>query len=213
MHFQALVEMRFQENAYVVYTRDGGPCWIIDPGFAPQHQRVAAFIDQHRLQPQAILITHGHVDHIAGIDHIAELYPEVDLCIGPLEKPTLYEPNLNLSSPIGLQVVIRKQVTRILNLGNQLELDGTVWQILDTSGHSPGGQSFYCPQAAAVLVGDALFAGSIGRTDFPGSSHEKLIRNIRENLLTLPDQTVAYSGHGPPTTIENERKSNPFLVD
>jgi glyoxylase-like metal-dependent hydrolase (beta-lactamase superfamily II) len=84
---------------------------------------------------------------------------------------------------------------------------------LDTSGHSPGGRSLYCPQARVVFTGDALFAGSIGRTDFPGSDHTQFIRNIREQLLSLPPETVIYSGHGPTSTIGNERKSNPFLSE
>jgi hydroxyacylglutathione hydrolase len=213
VHCQPIVEMRFQENAYVVYTRSGGPCWIVDPGFAPQHERIAAFIQQHRLTPEAILITHGHADHIAGVDDVDRLYPGIGLWVGENEKPMLYDSNLNLSAPFGHAVEVRKETTRTLRAGDRMELDGTSWEVLDTSGHSPGGVSFYCAQAGVALVGDALFAGSIGRTDFPGGSHEKLIDNIRRHLFNLPDQTVVHSGHGPATTVEIERKSNPFFVD
>lgn len=211
VYCHAVVEMRFQENAFVVYTRDGGPCWIVDPGFAPQHKRIGAFVAEHELEPVAIMITHGHSDHIAGIDHVAELYPEIALYVGPKGKTKLYDANENLSAPFGFPIVVRREVTGILNIGDRVELDGASWEVLDTAGHCSSGQSFYCAEAGVVLAGDALFSGSIGRTDFPDSDHDQLIRNIRENLLTLPGATVVYAGHGPATSIETERKSNPFL--
>jgi glyoxylase-like metal-dependent hydrolase (beta-lactamase superfamily II) len=99
-----------------------------------------------------------------------------------------------------------------LAAGGELTLDGTTWKILDASGHSPGGRALYCAVAAVVIVGDALFQGSIGRTDFHNSRHDRLISNIKTNLLTLPDETRVYSGHGPVTTIGAERRTNPFLA-
>jgi len=99
----------------------------------------------------------------------------------------------------------------LLQVGQELTLGDTVWKVLDTSGHTPGGVSFYCPDLQVVIAGDALFARSIGRTDFPGSSHAQLITTIRENLLTLPDETQVITGHGPQTTIGLERAANPFL--
>ncbi len=97
----AVVEMRFQENAFVVYTREGGPCWIVDPGFAPQHERIAALVTEKQLTPTTIMITHGHSDHIAGIDHVMTLYPGIELKIGPIGKKKLYDANENLSAPFG----------------------------------------------------------------------------------------------------------------
>ena len=95
--------------------------------------------------------------------------------------------------------------------GATLELDSTRWQVLDTCGHSPGGRSLYCSELGVVFVGDALFAGSIGRVDFPHSNGDQLIRNLREKLMMLPDKTRVISGHGPETTIGHERQTNPFI--
>ncbi len=101
---------------------------------------------------------------------------------------------------------------RDLDPNHVLELGETRWQVLDTSGHSPGGRTLYCPQAQTAIVGDALFAGSIGRIDFPHSDGPRLLSNIREQLFTLPGSTRVCSGHGPDTTIEIERTTNPFFA-
>jgi glyoxylase-like metal-dependent hydrolase (beta-lactamase superfamily II) len=119
--------------------------------------------------------------------------------------------NENLSSGLGTPFAPGIKQTCDLPTGSQFELDGTTWQVLDVSGHSPDARALYCPTAAMVIVGDALFAGSIGRTDFHHSNHDQLIRNIREKLFVLPDETKVYSGHGPVTTIGHERRYNPFL--
>ena len=125
----------------------------------------------------------------------------------------LTNPQLNLSAPFGMAIVVNTPATHDLSPGAKLVLGSLDCQVFDTSGHSPGGRSLYFASSGVVVAGDALFEGSIGRTDFPGCDHHRLIKLVCENLLTLPEQTVVYSGHGSPTTIGNERKSNPFLSD
>lgn len=211
VRIETFVEAMFGENSVVVSTRDGGPCWIVDPSFPPQCQQALAFIAEHELQLEAIVLTHGHADHIAGVEHVLHDHPDAPIWIGAEDDCMLTDPNANLSAPFGVQLVVPKSADMHLNSGDTVELDGTVWQVLDTSGHSPGGRSFYCAQAGIVIVGDALFAGSIGRVDFPGSSPQQLLDNIRDNLYTLPDETVVHTGHGPTTTIGAEKRTNPFV--
>lgn len=201
----------FAENAYTVYRRDGGPCWIIDPGLPPQAEQIVAFVRQHELRPQAVLITHAHGDHIAGVDDVRAQLGPLPLYLGEPEWPMLRDPRENLSSNIGMPLTVSDGDLHDLPAGMMLELDGTTWQVLDTAGHSPGGRSFYCPDDAVVIVGDALFAGSVGRVDFHHSNADQLITNIRQNLMTLPDATRVLSGHGPETTIGHERATNPFV--
>jgi hydroxyacylglutathione hydrolase len=210
---ETFLDRMFAENCFVVWVREGGPCWIVDPGFPPQCQEALAFIQTHRLKPAALMLTHGHADHIAGVEHILLDWPEVPIVIGQEDDVMLLDSDANLSAPFGIRLKTPRSADRFLEPGATLDLDGSAWQVLDTSGHSPGGRSLYCPSAGAVIVGDALFAGSIGRTDFPGSNGHLLIRNIREHLLTLPEETVVYSGHGPTTTIGYEKRTNPFVGD
>jgi len=202
----------YMENGYTVYLRDGGPCWIIDPGLPPQAARIVAHVRAHRLEPAAIMLTHAHADHIAGIDEVRESLGELPVHLAKEEWAALTDPMENLSGLMGPGFAT--EVTDPLDLpaGGTVELDGTVWKLLDTSGHSPGGRSFYCPALGLAFVGDALFAGSVGRVDFPHSNGAQLMRNIHEQLMTLPDDTRALSGHGPETTIGRERRSNPFIL-
>ena len=122
----------------------------------------------------------------------------------------LGDPDKNLSTPFGVPMT-GPPADELLQPGGELTLGHTVWTVLDTSGHTPGGVSYYCPMEKLVIVGDALFAGSIGRTDIPGADHRQLIDNIQRNLMTLPDDTRAIPGHGPETVIGLERATNPFL--
>jgi len=208
---ETFVERMFGENCLVVYTHQGGPCWVIDPGFPPQCEEVLDFIAKHKLTPAAVVLTHGHADHIAGVEHILIDHPDCPVWIGEGDDAMLTNAHANLSAPFGMHMVAPKPADAHLVPGSKLSLDGTTWQVLDTSGHSPGSRSFYCPEAKVVIVGDALFAGSIGRTDFPGADGETLLRNIRQSLFTLLDETVVYSGHGPTTTVGREKRTNPFL--
>jgi hydroxyacylglutathione hydrolase len=168
-------------------------------------------VSEHALTPAAILITHCHGDHIVGIDAIRQRWPEVELCVPAAEEDWLRDPVKNLSADFGMQLRVAAAASRTIQPGDALQLGGLTWQVLDVSGHSPGGLAYYCPAGRVVITGDALFAGSIGRTDFPGADHARLLENIHVNLLSLPDEVLVYAGHGPVTTIGQERKSNPFL--
>ncbi|MBN1346887.1 MAG: MBL fold metallo-hydrolase [Phycisphaerae bacterium] len=211
LQIETFVEAMFGENSFVISARDGGSCWIIDPSFPPQCQEATAYIAERGLALAAIVLTHGHADHIAGIEHVLHDWPEAPIWIGAEDDIMLTDARANLSAPFGISLVMPKSAEAHLDPGQTLELDGTRWQVLDTSGHSPGGRSLYCAEAGVVFVGDALFAGSIGRVDLPGSDGDQLLGNIRRNLYTLPDETVVYTGHGPTTTIGVEKTSNPFV--
>lgn len=202
----------YVENGYTVSLRDGGPCWVIDPGLPPQASEILDYIHQHQLKPAAIVLTHAHADHIAGIDEVREAYPNLPVYLAREEWPALTQPKHNLSAYVGENLATRVTDPRDLQHGDELELDGTKWKVLDVSGHSPGGRALYCRELGVVIVGDALFAGSVGRVDFPHSSGERLMRNIKANLMTLPDETRVLSGHGPETTIGRERTTNPFVL-
>jgi len=206
------VEPSFGENAYVVDTGLGGRCWIIDPGLPPSASQIVDHIRQRRLTPDAIVLTHGHADHIAGVPEVLTTFPTLPTYISEPDRIMLTNPQANLSSLGGFPIRCNPTDIRGLEPPGPITLGETTWDIADVSGHSPGGRSLYCAAANAVIVGDALFEGSIGRTDFPGSHHDRLIRNIRQNLFTLPDDTVVYSGHGPATTIGREKQFNPWLA-
>jgi hydroxyacylglutathione hydrolase len=214
---KVFVEPMFGENSLLVCAPapdDGSTAgWIIDPSFSPHVDRLIEHAREQNVSVEKIMLTHGHGDHIAGIDSVQAAFPEASVLIGEEDEPMLRNPDLNLSAPFGVDVKVMSRVSQHLVPGMELTLGSTLWQVLDTSGHSPGGRSLYCPACGIVIAGDALFSGSIGRTDFPGSDHQQLISNIRNNLLSLPGDTIVYCGHGPTTTIENERKSNPFLAE
>ncbi len=205
-------EPMFQENAYVVIAPSGNgrAAWIIDPGFPPQPGKLIALLTAEQVEPAAILLTHGHPDHIAGVSSIRTRWPALPILAPAAEADFMSDPNRNLSARMGFPVTAPSP-TDLLKPGDTLTLGDTTWEVRDVSGHSPGGLAFYCAAAGVVIVGDALFAGSIGRVDFPGGSGPRLLANIRANLLTLPDETVVYAGHGPPTTIGDERRENPYM--
>lgn len=213
IEYETFVEASFQENGFVVRPADEQCCWIIDPGFPPQCDEMCDFVREQGLTPAAILLTHAHADHIAGVDTVKEAFPEAPIWVHADEDVLLQSAHHNLSAAFGMPVQSSHGGDRHLRAGEEISLGATTWAVLDVAGHSPGGIAVYCAAANLVIVGDALFAGSIGRYDFPHSDGRRLLTNIRESLLSLPDETVVLSGHGPETTIGRERKSNPFLVE
>jgi glyoxylase-like metal-dependent hydrolase (beta-lactamase superfamily II) len=201
----------YMENGYTVHLRDGGPGWIIDPGLPPQGEEIIRYVRKKSLDPVTIVLTHAHADHIAGIDEVRDELGNVPVYLAREEWRALVDPMVNLSGFFGAGIRTGVTDPKDLPHGGSMELDGTSWKVLDVSGHSPGGRALYCQELGIVFVGDALFAGSVGRVDFPNSDGERLLRNIRDHLLTLPDDTHVLSGHGPETTIGRERRTNPFV--
>jgi hydroxyacylglutathione hydrolase len=211
VHIECITEPSFGENAYVVWQRDGGACWIIDPGLPPSARELCGLVHEHTLKPAAIVLTHAHADHIAGVPDVLGDYPGLPVYIAGEEKLALVTPKENLSADLGLPLNTGVKETIDLQHGGQLSLEDSTWYVLDVSGHSPGGRALYCAAAGIVIVGDAIFHSSIGRTDFHHSSHDTLISNIKLHLFVLPDETKVYSGHGPVTTIGRERRHNPYV--
>lgn len=200
----------FQTNCYVVDS--GGPeCWIVDASFQPA--AMIAWIRSKGLAPKALILTHAHVDHIAGVAEVRAAFPGVPVLIHGAESAWLNDPMLNLSAMMGGDVTAPGPDREIVE-GDVLELGESRWKVLHTPGHSPGGITLWCEDSDAgsvAIVGDSLFAGSIGRTDFPGSAFETLERSIQEKLYTLPETTKVYPGHGPATTVGREKQSNPYV--
>jgi len=211
LQVETFVEPGFQENAYLLWAAEGGGCWVVDPGLPPQPNHIINFVSRLSLQPAAILLTHGHADHIAGVGPLRRCWPDVPVYIGRPDRGMLGDPQKNLSAWLGVPVTTGVIDALPLEPQRELKLAGVPWQVLDTSGHSPGSRSLHCPSERLVIVGDALFAGSIGRTDLPGGDGQQLVANVRRHLLSLPDQTRVLAGHGPETTIGAERRANPFL--
>ena len=202
----------FAENGYTVYFRDGGPCWIIDPGLPPQAEQIVEHVRTKSLTPEAIVLTHAHADHIGGIDEVRDALGPLPVYLAREEWAGLTDATANLSGLFGAGLATRVEDPKALAAGDRLTLDGSQWLVLDTCGHSPGGRSLYCANLGIVFSGDALFAGSVGRVDFPNSDGSALMANIRDQLMTLPDETRVLSGHGPETTIGHERRTNPFAA-
>lgn len=214
----------WQTNCHVVRVPGAAPphdpraCWIVDCGQRPR--ALIGHIRDAGLKPTAIILTHGHVDHIAGVDEALAAFGPLPILAHEAERDFNAEPMLNLSAFAAMDVRVSPP-TRLLKDGDRLELAGSRWTVRHVPGHSPGsvalvhgaeaGETPVLPPIA--IVGDTLFAGSIGRVDFPTSDPEALKRSIRDVLLSLPDSTRVLPGHGPETTIGAERRTNPFVLD
>ncbi len=180
--------------------------WIIDPG--AEANRIKSEIQKAGVKPVKILLTHAHGDHIAAVDELRDYY-KIPVLIHEKDHPLLISAEENLSAAFGMPVSARP-AEGFLKAEEKLTLGSLNFEIVETPGHTPGGITIYGEKMA--FTGDALFAGSIGRYDFPHSDGKVLFRSLKR-LLELPDETVVYSGHGPATTIGQERQTNPFLME
>lgn len=208
--FLTIVSRPFQQNTYVAWLEGRTDCIVIDPGLEPG--RIIAEIDQHGLTPAAILITHGHSDHIAGNGALKNRWPDCPIVIGAQEVDKLSDPAKNLSARFGV-ALISPPADRLVNEGDTIDYAGFNLEVREIPGHSSGHVVYLWLAGSPPVIfgGDVLFADSIGRTDFPDGSFEQLAEGIHQKLFTLPEDSVVLSGHGPPTTIGREKKANPFV--
>lgn len=196
----------FQTNCYVVEA--GEQAWIVDGGQDPA--ALITYLQDNELVPQAVLQTHGHLDHIAGLFEIRSAFPELPILIHEDETEFLTDTGLNLSAGHGFPIMA-PEATGTIAHGEVLTLNGVAFEARHTPGHSPGGLSFISAGNKVALVGDTLFAGSIGRYDFPTSDGPLLLKSIQEQLYTLPDDIACLPGHGPATTVGQEKRTNPYV--
>jgi len=201
----------FQENSYILYD-DTNACVIIDPGCnSPEEEQILVkTIEDHGLTPVRLINTHCHIDHVFGNKFVADKYG-LELESHKGEIPVL-EVVPQLAKMYGLSVTPSPPITKFLDEGDQLTFGNTNLDVLFTPGHSPASISFYSAKDKILIAGDVLFQGSIGRTDLPGGNFDLLINNIKTKFLTLPEDVVVYSGHGPSTNIGFEKAHNPFLT-
>ena len=191
----------------VILWEDPSAAWIVDPGAEPES--VNAFLEEKGLTPALVLFTHGHFDHIGAIDGLLARYPDLPVHVGPGDVPMIGHPQ-NAWPPD--YEAVKKPATLVADLvdGATLTAGGLTAQVIATPGHTPGGACFLFAEQKLLLTGDTLFAGSCGRTDFPGGDSRQLNASLRR-LAGLDPELAVVPGHGEPTTIAREVATNPFL--
>lgn len=195
-----------QTNCYFAINEDTKETLVIDPGASAA--RLAGILEEEKLNPVAILLTHGHFDHAGGAVELAEHF-DIQVYAEEHERETLENPELNLSGWEGKQLVYHADI--FLKDEQEIDLAGFHIRVFHTPGHTVGGCCYFLSYQDALFSGDTLFAQSVGRTDFPKGSAASLVRSIKEKLMTLPDNVTVYTGHNGITTIGTERMYNPYL--
>ena len=205
-----VLSIPFEENAYIAQ-RGGRPdCVVVDPGLEPE--KILAQLEAQELTPAAILNTHGHADHIAGNGALKQRWPQCPIVISAIEAPMLTDAMLNLSGSFGMATV-SPPADVTLDDGQTYSAAGFDFRVILIPGHSSGHVVYLWEDHHPPLafVGDVIFSGSIGRTDFPGGSFPELEAGIHRELFTLADETILLPGHGPATTVAEEKRTNPFV--
>ena len=206
MKYELVVVGALETNCYLVYDEETRECAVIDPGADPE--KIISTIADLELKPVIVLNTHGHVDHIGANSDIVQKYAV------PLAMHAADTGMLQVSDYIELSLLLGARNSpapdRLLAEGDEVAVGRTSLRVIHTPGHTPGSIGFV--HGGFLFSGDTLFCGGVGRTDLPGGSWKDLERSIRERILTLPEETVVLPGHGPHTTVEQERNSNPFLT-
>ena len=212
MKVSRFVVNQFGVNTYVMWDAESLEAAIVDPGMTAKEEKEAfeTFIIREHLRPVHLINTHMHLDHIFGNLYIKDKYGldikahRDDDFLGR----TLVEQTQRFHLPVDVK---NHGLNVELTDGERIYLGKEPIDIIAVPGHSPGSIALYCPESGFVITGDAVFRGSIGRTDLPGGNFETLVRSIRERILSLPPETVILPGHGPETTVESELRSNPYI--
>jgi len=194
-----------ETNCYVLAAGPDSRAVIIDPG--GEEHKIKKALDKYKLKPEAVINTHGHIDHIGCDGKFG-----VPVYIHKLDAPLLEDSELNLSSFLSMPFTINPDIHTV-GQDDKIELGGLCFKVIHVPGHTPGGIALLLRilENKILFSGDSLFCRSIGRTDFKGGDNELLLKSIKEKLFILPDETVVYPGHGPSTTIGEEKRENPYL--
>ncbi len=208
MKYRIFPVTHYQQNCSLIWCETTRQAALIDPGGEPE--RLLQAVEEAGLQLQMVLLTHGHVDHVAAASQIAAQC-QVPI-IGPHQADAFWLQMLpQHAEQLGFPPTDSFTPTRWLHDGERVTLGELTLEVLHTPGHTPGHVVFYSAQGNTAFVGDVLFQGSIGRSDFPQGDHDTLIHSIKQRLLPLGDEVIVVPGHGPNTTLGEERRHNPFL--
>lgn len=209
----------FQQNTRVIVCEETKKAICIDPG--EPCEEIVDLLKNNDFELQAVTLTHGHLDHVGGTSYLAGIFPEAQIILhrddeglyyGLPQQPLLMGVQPHQLAALGLDYDTPPKITRNWQDGEIYEVGKLRFSIRHCPGHTPGHVILAEVARKKVFVGDCLFLGSVGRTDLPGGDHDQLIDSITKNILSLDDETVVYSGHGPETTVGHERQTNPFLT-
>lgn len=207
MRIKKFVQGPIGTNCYVVQNEETKECFVVD--LALWQPSFLTFFQEEGLQAKAVLLTHGHFDHMMGVEKFIEKVP-VPVYVMEEEKPLLCDARLNASSSMYGEGFVFSEAQGLRD-GQTLSVAGFQVQVIHTPGHTVGGCCYYLPQEGVLFSGDTLFQASVGRTDLPTGSGSQIVRSVREKLFVLPEDTMVYPGHMEETTIGSEKKYNPFV--
>lgn len=196
-----------QANTYLVVDENTNEGFIVDPG--GYNKVLTREVQENNIKIKYIILTHGHSDHICGVNEHKADFPDAKVVAYKDEEAMLEDPNLNQSIGFGMPYSTKADI--LVNDGDELKVGDATLKFIHTPGHTPGGMCIYVEAAKALFSGDTLFCQSIGRTDFPGGSYREIMDSIRKKLFLLPDDTNVFPGHMGPTSIGFEKENNPFV--
>jgi hydroxyacylglutathione hydrolase len=210
MIFESFMVGMLQTNCYLVGDEETRRAVVIDPG--GDSKRIAERLMSLNLELSGILNTHAHFDHVMEA-WLLRKQAGGEIYMSATDEPLLTNRMVGMSAVLTDAGDVKTcTIDRYIKEGDEIHVGSLRFDVIETPGHTPGHVSFHLPAAKILFVGDTLFAGSIGRTDFPGGSYEQLIRSVREKIFPLPGDTMVYPGHGPETTVEREKRINPFFL-